>query len=125
VSVTFDDELDPDLSTFTVTDADGTEVGSGEVDLTVADRNVLRGDVTITDPGPYTVRYTVAGVDGHVLEGTFSFGYQALEMIPGLTGGEHEPDTAMPTPRAPVPLLAGIALVAAGGLLASRRLVRA
>ena len=65
VTVTFDDEVDPDHSSFTVTDADGNEVGSGEVDLTVADRNVLRGDVTISDPGVYTVNYTVAGVDGH------------------------------------------------------------
>ena len=55
VTVTFDDELDPDHSTFTVADADGNEVGSGEVDLTVADRNVMHGDGTISDPGVYTV----------------------------------------------------------------------
>ncbi len=90
VTVTFDDEVDPDHSTFTVTDADGNEVGSGEVDLTVADRNVLRGDVSVSDPGVYTVNYTVAGVDGHEIDGTFSFGYNTEEAIPEPTGGEHE-----------------------------------
>ena len=121
VSITFDDELDPDLSNFTVTDADGTQVGSGEVDLTVADRNLLNGSVQITDPGIYTVRYTVAGVDGHVLHGTFSFGYQALETIPGPTGGKHGPDTAMPAPRSPLPAVAGLLLIAAAGALALRQ----
>lgn len=124
VTVTFDDELDPDLSSFSVTDADSTEVGTGEVDLTVADRNMLTGSVTITDPGVYTVTYTVAGVDGHSIEGTFSFGYDADEVIPLPSGGEDEenPDTALP--RAPLPLLAilGALLLVAGGVLGARRL---
>jgi copper resistance protein C len=124
VTVTFDDELDPDKSTFTVTDADGNEVGSGEVDLSVADRNVLSGPVTISDPGVYTVSYTVAGVDGHVVEGTFSFGYNTDDTIPEPTGGEdHDsPDTALPRRAAPLaPMLGGI-LLALGCLLAARRL---
>ena len=121
VSVTFDDELDPDQSSFMVTDAHGHEVGNGEVDLTVADRNVMNGTVTISVPGVYTVRYTVAGVDGHVLEGSFSFGFQATAEIPEPTGDEHGPDTALPQPRSSVPALVGLLLLAAGGLLAMRR----
>ena len=121
VSVTFDDELEPSVSRFTVVDADGHKVGGGDVDLTVADRNVMNGSVSITQPGIYTVRYTVAGVDGHVLHGTFSFGYQALETIPDPTGGEHGPDTAMPAPRNPLPLLTGLSLLAAAGALLLRR----
>ena len=123
VTVTFDDELDPDVSSFTVTDADGNDVGEGGVDLTVADRNVLTGGVAITDPGVYTVSYTVAGIDGHGIAGTFSFGYNAGDEIPEPTGGDDEnPDTALP--RAPLPLLAivGGLLLAAGGLLGTRRL---
>lgn len=123
VTITFDDELDPDLSSFTVTDADGNEVGDGGVDLTVADRNVLVGGVTITAPGVYTVSYTVAGIDGHSIEGAFSFGYNADEDIPEPTGGEEEnPDTALP--RTPLPILAilGGLLFAAGALVGSRRL---
>lgn len=122
VTVTFDDELNPDESSFTVTDADGNEVGGGEVDLTVADRNVLRGDVDISDPGVYTVSYVVAGVDGHEIDGTFSFGFNAEEEIPDATGGEEHPDTALPAPPNPMPMILGVVLLLAGVGLASRRL---
>ncbi|HEX6474469.1 MAG TPA: copper resistance CopC family protein [Candidatus Limnocylindria bacterium] len=125
VTVTFDDELDPDHSSFTVTDADGNEVGSGEVDLTVADRNVLRGDVSISDPGVYTVSYTVAGVDGHEIEGTFSFGFNTDDTIPDSNGGEHDegPDTALPY-RQPSPLpMVGMLLIGLAAALGVRRLM--
>jgi methionine-rich copper-binding protein CopC len=123
VRITFDDELDPDASGFTVTDADGGEVGGGEVDLTVADRNVLAGEVTITDPGIYTVAYEIAGLDGHPIEGTFSFGFNSDEAIPEPTGGEdHEnPDTAMPRPDLPLLVLAGALLLLSAAVLAVRR----
>jgi len=125
VSITFDDELDPDLSSFTVTGPGSTEVGSGEVDLTVADRNVMTGPVTITTPGVYTVTFTLAGVDGHELEGSFSFGYQATTTIPGQTSDE-APDTAMsePQPRTELFLLGAIFLLASAAI-AVRRLGRA
>ena len=124
VTITFTDELDPDHSSFTVADADGNEVGSGEVDLTVADRNVLRGEVTIADPGVYTVSYVVAGLDGHEIEGTFSFGVNTDEAIPEPTGGEHDegPDTAMPhQPPSPLPVI-GALLIGLAAVLGVRRL---
>jgi methionine-rich copper-binding protein CopC len=124
VTITFDDELDPDFSSFTVTDGSSTEVGSGEVDLTVADRNVTTGPVTITAPGVYTVTYNVAGVDGHQLEGSFSFGYQATTTIPGPTSNEGS-DTAMsePHPRS-VMFLLGALFLLASATIAVRRLGR-
>ncbi|MGZ6299226.1 MAG: copper resistance CopC family protein [Candidatus Limnocylindria bacterium] len=76
VTITFDDELNPDLSDLTVADASTSVVGTGTVDLTVADRNVMTGPVAITQPGIYTVSYRVAGVDVHQLTGSFSFGYR-------------------------------------------------
>ena len=122
VTITFDDELDPDLSHFEVTDAASVQVGSGEVDLTVADRNVMTGPMTITAPGVYTVSYAVAGVDGHVLEGTFSFGYQATSAIPGPTGGDGA-DTAMTPPGGiSVLVLLGWILLIASGVIAARRI---
>lgn len=124
VTITFDDELDPDLSSFTVTDADGKEVGGGEVDLTVADRSVLTGAVTIGDPGLFTVSYTVAGLDGHQIEGSVSFGVNADQPIPAPTGGEeHEgPDTAMPRPELPMAQIAGALLLGLAVAVARRRL---
>jgi methionine-rich copper-binding protein CopC len=120
VTITFDDELDPDLSSFTVTDAEDNEVGSGEVDLTIADRNVMTGRVSIDDPGIYTVAYRAEGIDGHQLDGTFSFGVNARQQIPAPTGGEEGPDTAMPAPELPLVELAGALLLALAFLLALR-----
>jgi len=120
VIITFDDELDPDASSFSVADAHGVEVGGGEVDLTVADRNVMKGPVTITEPGVYTVTYTIAGPDGHEIEGTFSFGFQATDQIPDPTGGE--PDTAISPPASPARalILLGCLLLVLAGVTAAR-----
>jgi methionine-rich copper-binding protein CopC len=123
VTITFDDELDPDLSSFTVTDADGGDIGGGEVDLTVADRNVMTGAVSIADPGIYTVAYMVAGIDGHAIDGTFSFGFNALQQIPEPTGGEEAPDTAMPAPEPPLAQLCGGLLLGLAVLISVRRRV--
>jgi hypothetical protein len=83
----------------------------------------MTGSVSISAAGVYTVRYAVAGVDGHELHGTFSFGFQALETIPGPTGGEHGPDTALPARRKPIsiPVATGLLLLGGAGCLALRR----
>jgi hypothetical protein len=96
-------------------------VGTGEVDLTVADRNVLAGAVTITEPGIYTVIYTAAGMDGHETAGTFSFGYLATATIPVPTSDEG-PDTAMAVPGQGATLLffGSLSLVAAAVILLRR-----
>lgn len=124
VTLTFDGELDPADSTFSVVDHDGMEVGSGEVDLDVADRNVMTGSVDITEPGVYTVEWSVVGADGHEITGAFSFGFATDEDIPEATGGHgHEPpDTAMGGASIDPLLAAGLALLALAWLVAVRRL---
>lgn len=113
VVLTFDDELDPDKSSFTVTDAGGDEVGSGEVDLNVADRNVLRGSVDVSERGAYTVRYVAAAADGHVTEGTITFTY----------GSNAAPNTALPLPGPSLPTLLGV-LMLLGSVVFGLREVR-
>ena len=121
VTLTFDDEIKPDGSEFTVTDADGAEVGQGEIDLTVADRNVLTGDVTITEPGVYTVSWTAVALDGHADSGTFSFGYATDEDIPEPTGEDEPADTAMPAPAPPLATILGLVALCAAILLGVRQ----
>lgn len=126
VTLTFDGELDPDGTGFTVHDHHGDEVGSGELDLDVADRNVVHGAVTIAEPGVYTVEWTVLGTDGHEITGSFSFGYATDEEIPGgETGGHgHEnPDTALPAAGVVPATAVGLVLLLVAGLLAVRRTV--
>lgn len=130
VTLAFGGELDADGSSFTVKAADGTEVGTGSLDLTVADRNVLTGKVTISDPGVYTVDWTSKSIDGAVLNGTFSFGFKTDAAIPGATGGEdhdggHEaPNTALPAPQPPLLLIGGLLLAAAGVQILRRTMAR-
>lgn len=122
VTLTFDGELDPDGSGFSVTDHHGDTVGSGEVDLDIADRNVLAGTVSIDEPGVYTVEWTVLGADGHEISGSFSFGYATDEEIPQGEGHGHEnPDTALTVDGASPLTAAGLLLVLLAGLVAVRR----
>lgn len=109
VVMTFDGELDPEASGFVVTDAEGTEVGTGEVNLDVAERNEIRGAVDIADPGEYTVSWRSAAADGHPEDGTFTFSVVG----PDATGGTQDaPNTALPAPPGPHPVvLAGLALL--------------
>lgn len=127
VTLTFDGELDPAGSSFAVSTDQGEEVGNGEVDLDVADRNVLRGSVSISAPGVYTVDWTVLGVDGHEITGSFSFRYATDEEIPEGEGDDHgqeSPDTAMATSRGSSPLTAiGLLLIALAGVASLRRAV--
>ena len=124
VTLTFDGELDPDGSGFTVTDHHGEEVGSGEVDLDVADRNVLAGTVTIDESGIYTVAWTVLGADGHEISGSFSFGYATDDDIPGgedAGHGHENPDTALAMGGSSPLTAVGALLIVLAGIVAVRR----
>lgn len=117
VVITFEGELDPEASEFTVTDSAGAEVGSGEVDLDVADRNEMRGDVDISEPGVYTVSWQATAADGHEESGEFRFGYRA---DPAATAAD-APNTAVShTDGAHAEVFAGLALIAAAVVLGAR-----
>jgi copper resistance protein C len=112
VALTFSAELDPDGSGFTVTDPTGAQVSTGKVDLNVAARNILRGEVSITKPGNYRVAWTSLSLDGDQLKGTVTFGYRSLSA----------PNTAMPGGADPFPPgAAGVLLLAFAILLVARR----
>ena len=125
VSITFDDEVDPDGSSFQVKDADGNVVGEGAVDLTVADRNVLRGDVDITEPGLFEVTWAALSIDGDTTHGSFTFGFQASGAVPSDAPQEEAPDTAVPAPAVTAPAvlwLVGLLLLAMSAFIWMRRL---
>ena len=73
VTLVFDGELTPDGTGFTVTDPDGDVVGEGALDLTVAERNEIRGDLEEGGPGTYTLAWTSVAADGHEESGDFTF----------------------------------------------------
>lgn len=119
VVLTFEGEVSEDAS-LTVTGPSGDEVGSGELDLNVADRNVIRGGVTVEEAGEYVVAYSIAGEDGHPIEGEVTFTFE-----PEGTASPGTPDTAMAAPASlSSPVLVGIALVAVAIVLTARRALR-
>ncbi len=117
VVLTFTTELDPTGSSFKVIDVSGAQVGSGQIDLNVAERNVLRGAVSISRPGTYRVAWTSLSLDGDQLQGTVTFGYR-LSSPPNTSmrrgqGADQLPLTAV-----------GVLLLAAAGLTVRRRAPR-
>jgi methionine-rich copper-binding protein CopC len=118
VVLVFDGELDPEASGFVVTDAGGDEVGRGEVDLTVAERNEMRGGVETEAGGEYTVSWSAAAADGHMEEGAATFTVRDAD---GDTAGA--PDTATSRPLATSPMtILGLALLLVAARLARARL---
>lgn len=113
VRLVFSGELNPDGSTLTVTDADGTVVGEGELDLAIADRNEVAGSVAINEGGTYTVTWSAASLDGHVEEGVLTFSVELAD------GGVQPPDTAAMDTGPTLPL-AGLALLVIALGLAAR-----
>ena len=69
----FDDELIPKVSTFKVTDVDGTAVPIKAVE-TKDSKALAATPAKALAPGLYTVSWTAASTeDGHKMTGTFSF----------------------------------------------------
>jgi len=118
VSLVFDDELLAEGTGFTVTDADGNTIGEGELDLSVADRNEIRGDVTITEEGTYHVAWKAVSADGHAESGELTF-------TVGPAGSGASPNTAVAAAEMDPALLAGGLLLVAATALELRRRRRA
>jgi methionine-rich copper-binding protein CopC len=116
IVLTFSGELLPDGSGFEVTGPDGTVVGTGTLDLEVADRNVLSGTLVADAAGAYLIAWRSAAVDGHEAEGELTFSVES---------SAKPPDTALPPPAVEPSILAGgVLLVLGTALVARRRLAR-
>ncbi len=135
VVLTFEREVRDD-SIFRVTDAGGRTVGSGELDLDVAERNVLRGAVEASASGVYTVDWSVTDVeDGDTTTGAFTFsvmppdGSAAAPAATATTGPDTALGSAAPSgaslPSVPTAIGGMLVAVASAWLVASSRGVRA
>jgi methionine-rich copper-binding protein CopC len=117
VVLTFEGEVG-DGSTFVVLDPSGAEVGSGGLDLEVADRNVLRGQLEVAAAGVYTVAWSVVGEDEHPVEGEVTFTYEP-------EGEASSPDTALASRTGSPVALIGALLVVLAAVIPVRRALAA
>jgi methionine-rich copper-binding protein CopC len=114
IVLTFEGEVSEE-SSFSVMGPDGA-AGEGALDLDVADRNVLRGQVEVDAAGDYTVSWSIVGEDGHPVEGEVTFTYEP-------EGEAATPDTALPpSTGSPVALIGLLLLVLAATISARRAL---
>jgi methionine-rich copper-binding protein CopC len=77
VRLWFNERLEPAFSRLTVVDRDGRQVDAGDVRVGPDDPKRLSVGIPPLTPGAYTVRYRVLSVDGHIVEGEFSFTVRA------------------------------------------------
>lgn len=96
-SLTFNENIDENLSTLKVKNDQGEEV---KLSGTQVNGNTLSGTVDEPLPsGSYTVEWKIVGGDGHPVDGTYSFQVDAPEKEPALEE-EPAPDAAAGTDNA-------------------------
>lgn len=73
VSLVFTEALELALSSVTLADAEGNEIGLEAPENEEGDPRSLRVTLPALTPGVYTVAWTVTSVDTHSTSGTYSF----------------------------------------------------
>ncbi len=73
VQLWFNERLEPAFSRLSVWDARKTQVDLKDVQVAPDDPKQLSVGIPALGPGPYTVRFRVLSVDGHVVESAFAF----------------------------------------------------
>ncbi len=75
IQLSFDEELDITLSTFTVLNQKNEPVNTEDAKVNMDARKMIEGSAGPLTPGMYTVRWRAAGEnDRIVVEGSFTFG---------------------------------------------------
>ena len=88
LSLTFNEKIDPTLSTVTITNDKGEKVDSAEVKVEGEALVAKLSQPLVT--GSYSVEWKIVGKDGHPVKGTYSFQVEAPEKAPAAASGEKE-----------------------------------
>lgn len=73
IQLWFNERLEPRYSSFSLIDAAGKPVDTGEVEVASGDPKSLNASVKVLPPGRYIVKYRVLSTDGHVVQNQFTF----------------------------------------------------
>ncbi|QGZ42369.1 hypothetical protein IP92_04107 [Pseudoduganella flava] len=76
VALTFNEALEPAFSSVTVLDAAGKSAVAGKARVDAAQPAIVRLETPALRSGAYTVKWAVAGRDGHRRTGSFTFTVQ-------------------------------------------------
>ena len=73
ITITFDDALEPALSTLSVSDAQGKLVTNTKAELDTATHKTLHVNVPSLVSGVYLVKWVAVSLDGHRTSGAYHF----------------------------------------------------
>lgn len=73
VALTFNEKIEEAFSSITLTDAAGNAATTGKAKVDSANPAIVRVDTPALQSGTYTVKWAVAGHDGHRRTGNFTF----------------------------------------------------
>lgn len=91
ITLSFETAIEP-TSSFTLSDANGTEVSLPEV--TINGNQLIANAETVLTNGAYTIHWKIIGADGHLLEGDIPFTVQLPENPEQTAGDENVVTTA-------------------------------
>jgi copper resistance protein C len=133
----FSEPVDAEFSPIEVRDSAGERVDNDDARTDPEDARVVAATLEELPPGSYDVRWRMTSIDGHVVEGRYSFAVAGSEETRGGTAGgtgtaatEQEPSGAGAAREDPAPILAysvlslGVVAVVIGGAYLVRRLLR-
>ena len=117
VTLTFSERLNPDFTTIVVSDTGQQRIPASAPTVTAA-----AGSVTLSQPlgnGSYTVAYRVVSVDGHTVQGSYTFTVTD-PALPAAVPASSAPGTAAASPAGSggIPAAVLIGLGAGGAVLA-------
>jgi methionine-rich copper-binding protein CopC len=73
ITLTFNEKIEQAFSTVTLTDSEGKAVKSAKAKVDAVNPTLLNVQTNGLSAGKYTVKWAVAGHDGHRRTGTFAF----------------------------------------------------
>ncbi len=73
VALTFNEKIEEAFSSITLTDGAGNAAAAGKAKVDSANPAIVRVDTPALQSGTYTVKWAVAGHDGHRRTGNFMF----------------------------------------------------
>jgi len=73
IALTFNEKIEEAFSSVTLTDAEGKAIAADKAKVDAANPAIVRLQAPALQSGSYTVKWAVAGHDGHRRTGTFMF----------------------------------------------------
>ena len=73
IQLWFNEHLEPQYSSFSLSDVGGKPVETGKVEVSAEDPKLLSAPIKPLPPGRYLIKYRVLSIDGHIVQDQVPF----------------------------------------------------